>query len=100
MAWVYPRFTGAGPNGLVDFGYKKHFRVHHGKNEFVRGNSHINGIESFWGYVKTRLVKFKGMDKKMCNLHLKECEFRFNHRGEDMYQILLKLFRNEPLKLS
>jgi len=36
-----------GYNGLVDFGYKKHFRVHHGKNEFVRGNSHINGIESF-----------------------------------------------------
>ena len=31
-------------NGLVDFGYKKHFRVHHGKNEFVRGNSHINGM--------------------------------------------------------
>ena len=34
-------------NGLVDFSYKKHFRVHNGKNEFVRGNSHINGIESF-----------------------------------------------------
>jgi transposase-like protein len=48
-----------GYNGLVDFGYKKHFRVHHGKNEFARGNSHINGIESFWGYAKTRLVKFK-----------------------------------------
>ena len=37
-------------NGLVDFGYKKYFRVHHSKNEFARGNSHINGIESFWGY--------------------------------------------------
>jgi transposase-like protein len=36
-----------GYNGLVDFSYKKHFRVHNGKNEFVRGNSHINGIESF-----------------------------------------------------
>ena len=36
-----------GYNGLVDFGYKKHFRVHHGKNEFARGNSHINSIELF-----------------------------------------------------
>ena len=45
-----------GYNGLVDFGYKKHFRVHHSKNEFARGNSHINGIESFWGYAKNRLV--------------------------------------------
>ena len=31
-----------GYNGLVDFGYKKHFRVHHGKNEFVRGFGVIN----------------------------------------------------------
>ena len=37
-----------GYNGLVDFSYKKHFRVHHSKNEFARGNSYINGIESFW----------------------------------------------------
>jgi transposase-like protein len=87
-------------NGLVDFGYKKHFRVHHGKNEFVRGNSHINGIESFWGYAKNRLVKFKGMDKNMFNLHLKECEFRFNNRKQNIYRVLLGIFRKEPLKLS
>ena len=86
-----------GYNGLVDFGYKKHFRVHHGKNEFARGN---NGIESFWGYAKTRLVKFKGMDKKMFNLHLKECEFRFNNRKQNIYKILLEIFRKESLKLS
>ena len=86
-----------GYNGLVDFGYKKHFRVHHGKNEFARGN---NGIESFWGYAKTRLVKFKGMDKKMFNLHLKECEFRSNNRKQNIYKILLEIFRKESLKLS
>jgi transposase len=34
-----------GYNGLVDFGYKKYFRVHHGKNKFVRGNAYINDIE-------------------------------------------------------
>jgi transposase-like protein len=53
-----------GYDGLVDIGYNKHFRVHHGKNEFVRGKSHINGIESFWSYAKIRLVKFRGIDKK------------------------------------
>ena len=89
-----------GYDGLVDIGYDKHFRVHHGKNEFVRGKSHINGIESFWSYAKIRLVKFRGIDKKNFNLHLKECEFRFNHRGEDLYKILLEIFRKEPLKLS
>ncbi|MBT3447014.1 MAG: IS1595 family transposase [Candidatus Thioglobus sp.] len=89
-----------GYNGLVDFGYKKHFRVHHSKNEFARGNSHINGIESFWGYAKNRLVKFKGMDKSMFNLHLKEYEFRFNNRKQDIYKVLLGMFRKESLKLS
>ena len=89
-----------GYNGLVDFGYKKHFRVHHGKNEFVRGNSHVNGIESFWGYAKIRLVKFKGMNKNTFNLHLKECEFRFNNREQDLYKILLDMFRKKPLNLS
>ena len=86
-----------GYHGLVDVGYDKHFRVHHGENEFVRGNSHINGIESFWSYAKIRLVKFHGLDKKSFNLHLKECEFRFNNRGEDLYKLLLKIFRNKPL---
>ena len=86
-----------GYNGLVDLGYKKHFRVHHGKNEFVRGITHINGIESFWGYAKTRLTKFRGIKKKSFYYHLKECEFRFNYRHENMYQIMLKIFRNNPL---
>jgi transposase-like protein len=86
-----------GYNGLVDFGYKKHLRVDHGTNEFVRGKSHINGIKSFWGYAKTRLSKFRGMNKDMFELHLKECEFRFNHRGKNMYNILLQELRKNPL---
>ena len=58
-------------DGLVDVGYEKHFRVHHGNNEFARGNQHINGIESFWSYAKGRLAKFKGVAKHTFYLHLK-----------------------------
>ena len=87
-----------GYNRLVDFGCKKHFRAHHSNNKFTRGNSHINGIESFWGYAKNRLVKFKGMDKKMFNLHIKECEFRFNNRKQNLHRVLLGIFRKESLK--
>lgn len=86
-----------GYTGLVDLGYKKHFRVHHGKNEFVRGKTHINAIESFWGCAKTRLSKFRGIHKNLFYLHLKECEFRFNYRHENIYQIILKIFINKPL---
>lgn len=81
-------------DGIVHMGYQKHYRVQHGKDEFVRGNAHINGIEGFWGIAKTRLVKFKGMSRATFYLHLKECEFRFNHRDEDLYHLLLKISRS------
>jgi transposase-like protein len=84
-------------DGLVDMGFQKHRRVNHGQNEFARGKSHINGIESFWSYAKRRLAQFNGIPKATFYLHLKECEYRFNHRHEDLYQSLLKLLRSHPL---
>jgi len=81
-------------DGIVHMGYQKHYRVHHDRDEFVRGTAHINGIEGFWGLAKTRLVKFKGMSPSTFYLHLKECEFRFNHRDEDLYHLLLKITRS------
>lgn len=81
-------------DGIVHMGYRKHYRVQHGNDEFVRGTAHINGIEGFWGLAKTRLVKFKGMSRSTFYLHLKECEFRFNHRDQDLYKLLLKITRS------
>jgi len=92
-----------GYNGLVDLGYKKHYRVDHSANEFARGKSHINGIENFWGLAKVRLSKFRGISKHTFYLHLKECEFRFNYRDKstkEIYVIILKLIRENPLDLS
>ena len=86
-----------GYNGLVDVGYGKHLRVDHGRDEFVRGRSHINGIEGFWGFAKSRLTRFRGMNKHTFYLHLKECEFRFNLRQQDLYPVILKLCRERPL---
>ena len=78
-------------DGIVDLGYQKHYRVQHGKDEFAVGTNHINGIEGFWGLAKVRLVKFRGLSKNTFYLHLKECEFRFNYRNQDLYKILLKI---------
>jgi len=82
-------------DGLVDWGYKKHYRVNHGQNEFARGHSHINGIENFWGIAKVRLAKLRGLRQDHFNLHLKECEFRYNMRHEDMYHTLLEMLRKD-----
>lgn len=86
-----------GYDGLVDLGYRKHFRVEHGANEFANKQSHINGIESFWGFAKTRLIRFRGLHKHTFYFHLKECEFRFNYRQQDIYKVILKMLRDTPL---
>jgi transposase len=86
-----------GYNGLVEVGYEKHLRVDHGRDEFVNGKAHINGIEGFWGLAKVRMTKFRGMYKSTFYLHLKETEFRYNHRNEDISKIILKLCRKKPL---
>ena len=83
-------------DGLILNGYTYH-RVFHSHNEFARGKSHVNGIESFWSYCKRRLAKFNGLTDDKFILHLKECEFRFNNRKENLYEILLKRFREDPL---
>ncbi len=86
-----------GYNGLVDTGYSKHFRVNHSDDVFAIGDIHINGIESFWSYAKRRLQKFNGVPAKTFYLHLKECEYRFNHRDENLQLLLLKLLERYPL---
>lgn len=91
--------TWRGYSSLVDLGYQKHYRVKHGINEFVNGKSHINGIESFWAFAKTRLSKFRGLNKNTFYMHLKESEFRFNHRNDRnvLDKIILKIIRENPL---
>lgn len=86
-----------GYDGLVDVGYAKHFRVDHGNNQFVRGPHHVNGIESFWSFAKRRLQKFNGVPARTFYLHLKESEYRFNNRNNNLARELLKLLERYPL---
>ena len=86
-----------GYDGLVDVGYARHLRVEHGKSQFARGPTHVNGIESFWSFAKRRLIKFNGVPQHTFYLHLKESEFRFNHRRDNLYLVLLKLLRRDPI---
>lgn len=86
-----------GYDGLVDVGYAKHLRVRHADREFALRDNHINGIESFWSFAKHRLARFHGIPKHTFYLHLKETEFRFNNRHGNLYRVLLKMFRQNPL---
>lgn len=79
-------------DSLVFSGYQ-HYRINHSK-EFSRNHHHINGIESFWSYVKRKMRKHNGIPKHKFYLYLKESEFRFNHRKENLFNLLKNLTLN------
>ena len=70
--------------------YGKHIAIDHGK-EFGKGKRHIDGLEGFWSFAKERLLKYHGVSKSYFHLYLKEMEFRYNYRKENIYHKLLKI---------
>lgn len=67
-------------DALAIYGYN-HKKVRHDENEFAREDgTHINGVESYWSWMKRRLHKFNGIPKKQFATHMIESEWRFNHR--------------------
>lgn len=82
-----------GYNGLVDVGFDKHFRVNKSEHFSDKNGVHINGIESFWSFTKRRLSKFNGV-KKYFHIHLKECEWRWRKKQNEMEKELWSLLKN------
>jgi transposase-like protein len=81
-------------DGLIVDGYR-HYRIDHGR-EFARGKrNHINGIESFWSYAKTKLKARYGLPRAAFFFHLKEMEYRFNHRTENLAKKIKGLFATD-----
>jgi len=67
----------------------RHLQVDHGKY-FSKGKVYINGLEGFWSFSKERLIKHHGMSPGRFPLYLKEMEFRYNHREEDIFPLMVE----------
>ena len=80
-----------GYQSLQRFG--KHLVVNHSK-EFVnqRTKNHINGIEGFWSYAKHILYNYRGVSRYHFPMYLKEIEYRYNHRKENVFKLFLQLY--------
>ena len=68
-----------------DFGWEgRHETVNH-KEEYVRGDVHTNGLESFWALLK-RIYRgiYHHLSPKYFPRYLKEITGRFNIRGRDI----------------
>ena len=76
--------------GLVGLGYI-YSSVDHGKEEYVSGKIHINGMEGFWGLSKTNMQSYKEIKKKNWLYYLKEMEFRYNYRDLNHDELVGKI---------
>ena len=65
--------------GLIYKGYIHRF-IEHGKEEYVNGVVHVNGMENFWSWAKEHMFKFHGVFKPNFIYYLKEMEWKFNNR--------------------
>ena len=73
-------------DSLMFCGYR-HLKIDHQKL-FSSGRVYINGLEGFWSWAKERLMKHHGVSKVRFPLYLKELEFRYNHRTDDLFDLI------------
>ena len=73
--------------------YGKHHTVSHSRTLVDRRTrNHINGIEGFWSYAKHILYNYRGVSKYHFPMYLKEIEYRFNHRKENLFRSFLRVY--------
>jgi transposase len=48
-------------------------------------------MEGFWSYAKNWMYHYRGVPKQYFHLYLKEIEFRFNNRDENIFEMLAKM---------
>lgn len=70
--------------GFADLGIDgyTHTSINHSEEYVDKQGHHANTIESFWSFASRRLAKFNGIPAATIVLHIKECEFRWNHRAD------------------
>lgn len=73
---------------LEKHGYK-HVTVNHSK-EFVNAEGdHTNKIEGHWRQAKAKFPAF-GVRKNVFSSYLAEFMWRYEHKGEDLFDVFLK----------
>lgn len=55
-------------------------------------------IDAFGRFLRLRLGKFKGLRREKFYFHLKESEYRYNHRRYELYALLLGMLGETPIE--
>ncbi len=76
----------------VNHAYLKEYARFLNRYKIVHYKKFDNLLISFWVYIEQEMGRFKGVSKENFIYYLKECEFKFNHKNEDIKNILWKLW--------
>jgi transposase len=87
-------------SGIANFNSYKLIRINNDELEPAKGRGQIDEIDFFWGLIKGRLTKFRGMNNSTLYLHVKESEFRYNYRNTDIFYLLTNIIQQQPLQYS
>lgn len=87
-------------SGIADFNSIRLFRLNDASPNGNRGRSQIDEIDLFWGMLKSRMIKFRGLNGSTLYLHVKETEFRYNYRDADLFEIVIDILNKRPLHYS
>ncbi len=86
-----------GYDSLNEIGYPDHSRIEKTWDRGDWGPWMEENITTFWDFVHQAIAKFGGVPTKTALLHVKEREFRWNHRNEDLWPLLQELLLAHPL---
>lgn len=87
-------------DAIIDFNNLKLYRINNGVPKLISLKGPVDDVELFWSMLKARLVKFRGLNGNTLYLHVKETEFRFNHRNQDIFELLVNIFQHRPLHVA
>lgn len=79
----------------------KHIRITKEKGKSIN-EQNLNGLEGFWSYAKHWLYHYRGVPRRYFHYYLKEIEFRFNNRQEDLFDKIVQLLltSEKPTKIT
>lgn len=86
---------------IADFNNYRLYRINQtDKMDSLRGKNYLDEIDFFWGSLKARIAKFRGLSGHTLFLHVKETEFRYNNRNTDLFELLNHIILRRPLHYS
>ena len=82
---------GFGPYRTLGKEFKKHVAINHEKRQKKKGKYNLSSIEGFWAMLKRAVMGvYHSISETHLQSYVNEISFKFNNRGKDMFNLLIK----------